>query len=200
MGTTIVLVCNRALGKLGAARITAIDEDTRQGRALNSCFEHVRDVVLRSYRWAFALKRTTLAAAVNVPPFQYAYAYALPPDFLQTDLVNNQFPTVGQDAYVGEELLDYAFEGGMLLSNFPPPLPLRYVAQITDASLWDIHFAEVLACKLACELCEEITQSDAKRQLATAELRQAVNLALKANAIMRAPVRLQDNEWLLSRL
>lgn len=157
-------------------------------------------MVLRSYRWAFAIRRTLLAASAYTPPYQFAYSYALPPDFLQVDLVDQQFPSAAPATYVDEELVDYAFEGGMLLSNVAPPLALRYVAQITDASLWDIHFAEVLACKLAVELCEEMTQSDNKRQMASAEMRQAVSAAVKANSIMRAPVRLQDNEWLLSRL
>ena len=129
MGTSVTAVCNRALTKLGAARITDISEDTRGARALISCFDQVRDHLLRSYRWAFSIKRTSLAASATTPAFGFTYQYVLPSDFLQLDQVNNEFPFVGQDSYISTELVDYAIEGGMLLANFAPPLMFRYCSQ-----------------------------------------------------------------------
>ena len=200
MATSVTAVCNRALSKLGSARIVDITQDTKQARALSASFDLVRDLVLRSHRWTFALKRTTLAASATAPAFGFSLQYVLPSDFLQIDQVNDQFPLVNRDAYVSSELVDYAIEGNLLLTNFPAPLSLRYIASITDPTLWDVSFAEVLACKLAVELCEELTQSNEKRQMAQQEYRMALSMALRSNAAQRIPMLPPDGEWMNSRL
>jgi hypothetical protein len=200
MATTQVAVCNRALGKLGSARITDISEDSRQARALNACWDHVRDLVLRSFRWQFALKRAQLAASATAPAFGFKNQFVLPSDFLQVDFVGDYGPTVNLAFYESQESVDYAIEGNMILTDFSAPLNLRYIAQISDPGQWDISFAEVMACKLAMEIAEEITQSSEKRQLAAAEYKAAVLSAMKANAVGRPPVVLPDQKWIIGRL
>ena len=200
MASSVIQVCNRALTKLGSARIVDLLDDSRQARALNAAYEPVRDLVLRTFRWGFALKRALLSASATPPAFGFNYQYVLPSDYLLVDQVGEQMPTVGSDSYVGTEIVDYAIENGRLLTDMAAPLALRYVARITDPTVWDAHFAEVLACKLAWELCEELTQSDAKRQLAQGEFRNAVAAAIKVNAILRVPTQFADGNWINSRI
>ena len=50
-------ICNRALSKLGAARITSLTEDSVNARACNAMYESVRDAELRAHPWNFAMKR-----------------------------------------------------------------------------------------------------------------------------------------------
>lgn len=200
MAASVIQVCNRALTKLGSARIVDLLDDSRQARALNAAYEPVRDLVLRTYRWGFALKRALLSASATTPAFGFAYQYVLPSDYLLVDQVGEQMPTVVSDSYVGTEIVDYAIENGRLLTDKAAPLALRYIARIVDPTVWDAHFAEVLACKLAWELCEELTQSDAKRQLAQGEFRNAVAAAIKVNAILRVPTQFADGHWVMSRL
>lgn len=197
---SVIQVANRALTKLGSARITSIDDDVKAARSVKSCFEDLRDDELRSHRWSFALTRTSLAALSTAPAFGYEYQYQLPSDFLRLDMVNDQFPSVVMDNYIGAEALDYVLEGNKILTDFEAPLNVRYIAQITDPNQWDINFREALACRIAAELAEDLTQSNPKRQLAWDEYKMAINKAIRTNAIERLPVQPPDDSWVVGRL
>lgn len=197
---SVIQVANRALTKLGSARITSLDDDVKSARALKSCFEDLRDDELRAHRWQFSLKRTSLAALVAAPAYGYQHQYQLPADFLKLDMVDDRFPQVPLDDYINQELLDWVLEGNVILTDIGAPLKLRYVAQVTDPNGWDVNFREALACRLAAELAEDLTQSNQKRQLAWEEYRMAITRAVRSNAIERMPVPLGDSPWVLGRL
>jgi hypothetical protein len=67
-----------------------------------------------------------------------------------------------------EDTADWTVEGRSLLTNQTPPLRLRYIAQMPDASTWDPAFAEVLACRIALEVQPELAplRSEASLQAA----------------------------------
>lgn len=197
---SVIQVANRALTKLGSARITSLDDDVKSARALKSCFDDLRDDELRANRWQFALRRTSLAALTTAPAFGYQRQFQVPADFLKLDMVDDRFPTVVLENYVNEELLDWVLEGNVILSDLAAPLKLRYIAQVTDPNAWDPNFREALACRLAAELAEDLTQSNQKRQLAWEEYRMAIVKAVKSNAIERVPVHVGDSAWVLGRL
>jgi hypothetical protein len=197
---SVIQVANRALTKLGAARITSLADDNKQARAVSSCFDDLRDAELRAHRWQFSLKRVELAALVAAPTFGYNFQYQVPADFLKLDMVDDRFPDVNLDGYVNAEFLDYVLEGNVILTSIGAPLKLRYVAQITDPNAWDALFREALACRIAAEIAEDLTQSTPKRQQAWDEYKQAVNLAVKAGSIERQPVLQADTTWIFGRL
>ena len=197
---SVIQVANRALTKLGSARITSLDDDVKSARALKSCFEDLRDDELRAHRWQFSLKRTSLAALVAAPAYGYQHQYQLPADFLKLDMVDDRFPQVPLDDYINQELLDWVLEGNVILTDIAAPLKLRYVAQVTDPNGWDVNFREALACRLAAELAEDLTQSNQKRQLAWEEYSMAIKRAVSSNAIERIPVPMGDSPWILGRL
>jgi hypothetical protein len=60
--TSVVEICNRALQKLGAARITSLTQDTPNARSCNVAYNVLRKAELRSHPWSFAIKRAELAA------------------------------------------------------------------------------------------------------------------------------------------
>jgi uncharacterized protein with von Willebrand factor type A (vWA) domain len=94
----------------------------------------------------------------------------------------------------------WQIEGGKILTDLEAPLKLLYVARIEDTGAWDALFAEVFACRLAVEVCERLTQSNTKRQLAAEEYQQALRAAVRADAIENPPEPLPDDSWMLSRL
>ncbi len=106
MATTLLAVCNRALGKIGAPRINALTDDTPPALALAACLPGVPDWVLRAYRWRFALKRAVLAEADAVPAFGYGWSFTLPGDCL----------TTAPEA----DTADWTVEGRSLLTNETP--------------------------------------------------------------------------------
>jgi hypothetical protein len=197
---SVIQVANRALTKLGSARITSIDDDVKAARSIKSCFDDVRDDELRSHRWQFAMKRTSLAALSTAPEFGYEYQYQVPTDFLKIDMVDDRFPSAVMDNYIGAEYLDWALEGNLILTDIGAPLKLRYVAQVTDPNGWDPNFREALACRLAAELAEDLTQSNEKRRLAWEEYKRAITQAIRSNAIEKLPVQPPDDAWVIGRL
>lgn len=198
--SSVIEIANAALTKLGSARITSLTDDVKAAREMNARFEAVRDDELRAYRWQFAIKRTSLAALSDAPAYGWTYQYALPDDCLRIDQVNDQFPSVVMDNYISTEENDWALEGNVILTNIDAPLRLRYIARVTDPNAWDVSFREALACKLAVEVCEALTQSNEKRDRAWKEYQISISRAVRSNAIERPPVTLPDDAWMMSRV
>jgi hypothetical protein len=197
---SVIQVANRALTKLGALRITSLADDNKQARAIASCFEDLRDDELRAHRWQFAMKRTSLAALADAPAFGYEYQYAVPADFLRIDMVDDRFPSAVLDNYIDGETLEWTLEGNVILTDIGAPLKLRYIARIEDPSAWDTNFREALASRIAAEICEDLTQSDTKKNAALKDYDRAIKQALRVNSIEKPPTTPPDNTWIISRL
>lgn len=150
MASTEVTICNLALGELGSKTILALTESSSEARACRLFYEQTRDEVLRSHRWNFAIKRTTLSALSALPPFGWDKQYQLPPDCLRVLQVNGWEECERED--------NWSVEGGRLLTD-ASNVQLRYIARVTDASKYDPIFIEALAVKLASKLAQPLTGS-----------------------------------------
>lgn len=195
-----VEIANRALTKIGASRIISLNDDNKQGREVNSMFAIVRDAELRAHNWRFSIKRTAVAALSTPPAFGYSYQYQAPTDCLKLLEVGDYYPGADLTDYVGSDTSPYAYENGVILTDYAAPLKLRYIARIEDPSLYDSLFVEAFACKLAMELCEPLTESSSKRELALREYQLAISAALRANAIEKPPLKLADDTFILARM
>ncbi len=193
-------IANRALTKLGAARIISLGDDVKSARSVSSMWDIVRDSELRSRNWSFAIKREALAAAVSVPAYGYSFKFPVPSDFLRLIQAGQYLPPVSLTDYRTVDESPWRIEGRFILSNEPGPLYIRYLASITDTSQWDSSFAEAFACRLASELAEDLTQSNVKRELAMKEYDQAISAAVRSNAIELPPEDTGDDSWIMSRL
>ncbi|MCA7962503.1 hypothetical protein LGM54_05995 [Burkholderia cenocepacia] len=187
-------IANRALTKLGSARITSLDEDSKAAAALNSMYDDVLDACLREHVWSFAKTRAQLAALADAPLFGFGYQYRLPADFIRLIQIG-QFLVYPKTDTRGL----FSIESGNILTDLPAPLHIRYTKRVTDPNAMDALFREVFACRLAAEACESITQSSTKRQAAWAEHEQAVAKAIRVNAIERPSQPVGDDTWLESR-
>lgn len=199
--TSKVAIVNRALTKLGAQRIVSIDENTKQAREMAATFDIVRDAELRKHRWSFAIKRAQIAADVTPPAFEYSTRYLLPTDCLRILMMGDIWPGLDMSDYrTGPFGQDWAIENGYILRNATGALNLRYIARISDTTVWDSAFVEAFACKLAWETCEAITQSSEKRQMAIQEYNTAIQEARRAGAIELPPQKIADDSWMIGRL
>lgn len=188
---SIVDICNRALQKLGAERIISLSQDSTSARACNLAYEAVRDAELRSHTWNFSIKRASLAADATAPVYGYDYAYTLPSDCLR--LLSNDH---AEDFYPNK----WKVEGRKILSNADAPLQIRYVSRVEDTTKYDAMFSEMLSCKLAMEMCEELTQSNSKRQLAAEEYKATMREARKMNAFENPPAEQEVDTWITAGL
>lgn len=189
-----VEICNLALQKLGAARITSLTEDSRNARSCNTAYGPMRDRELRTHVWNFARKRVVLAPDATAPVFDFLYAFSIPSDSLRV------LPPNDND-------LDWQIEGGKILTNTvrtisggSAALNLVYIAQITDANAMDAAFRDALACKIAEQICEEITQSSDKKQAAVDGYKRAISDAKLANAIEQISADPPTDTWDTARL
>ena len=62
-------LCNSALAKIGAARITALDEGSKNANLCAELYERSRDDLLRAHSWNFATARAKLAKKGAAPTF-----------------------------------------------------------------------------------------------------------------------------------
>lgn len=194
-------IANRALQKLGEARVSSVfpPDALKSARAVNAAFDIVRDNELRAHWWNFAKARTTLPADTVGPDFGYVYQYTLPADCLRVRVVGNMRQSLGLLNYrTGLEKL-YAIEGRKILTDLTAPLALEYTARVSDTSLWDACFVEAFACKLAEEICYEITQSDSRYESLRRDYKRAIREAVLANAIELPPEGLADDSFVLAR-
>lgn len=195
-----VEIANRALTKIGEARVLSLSDDLEAARTVNSLWDVVRDAELRARNWNFAISRTSLPALIPVPAWGFDRQFQLPADCLRVLQVGEYFPGPSLSDYRSSSEAMWQIEGRKILTDMPAPLAIRYVARIEDTGQWDALFVEAFACRLAVELCERLTQSGGKKQIAWDEYREAIRLAVRSDAIESPPEPLPDDSWMLSRL
>jgi hypothetical protein len=135
-----------------------------------------------------------------VPEFGFNYAYLLPADHLRLIQAGEYFPGLDLTDYANLPNTDYEIEGRFILTNLPEPLKIRYIARVEDTAQYDPLFVEALACKLAYELCETITNSDSLKERLERDYRIQIVRAISRNAIESPPARVADDTWVMSRL
>jgi hypothetical protein len=192
-------IANRALQKLGSARIMALTDPGRNAVECAGCYEAVRDAELRRHPWSFAMRRAVLAAETGAAAWGYAHAFPLPADCLRLVEVDGSSAWDPSD-YRGQSRPAYRLEGQRILTDQDGPLPIRYLAREEDTGRFDPCFAEVLATRMAAELAEPLTQSLQKKQMALSEYKDAIREARRINAIEGPGQTAPDDSWIMGRL
>lgn len=179
-------IANRALSKLGEARVSNIDTDNNKpAKVISFMYDIVRDAMLTACPWNFAIKRVQIAADSDTPAWGYNKQYTLPTDFLALlEIRGNP---------------EYRLEGGFILTNEGAPLYIKYISRIENSGLFDPLFVEALATRMAFEGCEEITQSNTKKEALLRDYDMIVRQAYASNAIQSQPQDLEPDTWLLAR-
>jgi len=193
-------IVNTALTLLGEGRVMSIDDDLKQARDAKAVYDIVLNSLLGGYTWSFAKTRAQLPALVGAPAFEFGSRFQLPADCMRLVMVG--------DVYVGVDLTDYrsmpselyAIEGREILTDYGSPLNIKYIKRVVDTNLYPPNFVSVFAAKLAATLAESLTQSETKQARAEDRLAKELALAVRANAIELPPVKLPDDEWVMSRL
>ena len=185
-----VEICNRALQKLGAKRITSLSEDSVNARACNVAIEPVRLAALRAHPWNFAIARASLAADATAPDWGRGASFQLPSGFLRI------LPDYPEDEF---DTKDWQIEGQKILTDETAPLYIRYIQDISDPNLMDPIFREYYSTRLAFELCEQITQSNEKKAGLKDDMKDIVLEAKKTNAMENRPVDAPDSSWIYRR-
>ncbi|MFA5165578.1 MAG: hypothetical protein WC481_08475 [Candidatus Omnitrophota bacterium] len=144
-----VKIANLALTGVGASRITSLTEDSQQARVVSEMYAQVRDEVLRSHPWNFAVDRATLSILADAPAFEYSYQFQLPVNCLRV---------LGAYDSSGDKIEDYKVEGRKLLCD-DSAVYIKYIKRVTDANEYDANFITLFGVRLSAEIAFPIANS-----------------------------------------
>lgn len=149
MTITEVQICNLALYKVGAERITSLSDETKAGRLCNDIYAFCRDFTLVAHPWNFATERVALGLTATVPAFGFDAAFQLPSNCLR----------VVETEYDDYETFTYKVESDLLLCN-ESSIKIEYIKQITDTSKFSPAFVEAFTYYLASNMAYPLVQSN----------------------------------------
>lgn len=166
MALSALVLCSRALLKIGAQPVASLDEGTAEAEVAANLYPGARDALLSAYPWSFATGQMELPRLVETPHADHAHAFQLPADFLRVLSAGEGRAGRG---------LEYRLHESRLHAD-APRVTLTYVFRPSEAE-FPAFFAAALVARLAAEFCIPLTESTSRAEmlhrLAEAEFRSA---------------------------
>jgi len=184
-----VSICNSALFKIGAEPILAFSDESKNSRICKAQYPVLRDEVLRSHPWNFAIARKELAKLVAVPVYEFESAFQLPTDVLRV---------LDNEANFESSFVEWQVEGDKVLSN-DDTMKIKYIKRIVDVSKYDQNFLEVLAFRLAADFAYALVQSLSVQAQMFSAYQQFLRQARSFDAQEGALKQVRADEWFNSR-
>jgi len=179
--TSEVEICNLAISWVGGNLITSLGDDSKEAKVCTANYALLRDAMVESRDWTFAIQRLDLPLSGTSPVNGYANAFQIPSTTLRILDVNSG-------------LEDWRVEGDSIVTN-DGTLKMRAVMQVTDPNLFSSLFIQAFASLLASNIAIPITQSlklqQQYYQLYLAKLEEAVT-----NDGMQGKSRIIQSSWL----
>lgn len=191
--TTDVDICNIALDHLGQPPVNSIENPTStQEYILQRHYAKVRRSLLRQYVWNFAKARAMVSRA-GTPEFDYEDEYQLPNDCVRILSVGGERETTYKR--------EYDIEGRKLLLNNggESTLKLRYIKDVTNVTLWDALFVELMTYMLAEALAYKVTLKKGVKEQITEHIKLLLSKAISIDGQERPPRRVQRSVYLTAR-
>jgi len=170
---------NDSLGQIGALPVTAIDDGSVNANYCLRFYPTLRDSIIRSHHWNFALKWQQLSPDVTGPIADFAYAYTLPPYCLKVIDYGGNLPSTPPIVLTLPDpfyryLARYKIEGRKLVSNDGTAF-IHYLRRVTNPDEWDPLMYQATAMWLASKLASAITKD---LKLSNALLTQATQILM----------------------
>ena len=178
-------ICNLAIAMVGGKQILTVDDDIEEARLCKKFYPLVRDRLLRSHPWNFAIKRVQLAELATVPLFGWDHQFQLPADCLRV-------------LQLDENTDQYKVEGRVVVTNSSTVKALIVFKQ-TDESKWDANFVDVMATAVAVELAYPITQARETKADLQNELQMKIREARSFDAQEGVLDQVDASQWLNAR-
>lgn len=185
---TDLQVINLGLGKIAASQISRIDPPVSSlEKFCANGYPHWKPSELAKRRWVFATAIDyVLPQVAYLEDTDQPYKYELPANCLRPIRVKRT------EWIQRKRFIHSAYEG----------LKISYIEDV-PASGFDPLFVEVLACRVALESVEYVTQSNTKKADAAQLYKMAVSEAAQNNAFVIGPEDIQDDDnvfpWLTAR-
>ena len=203
-------LCRQAILRVGTAE--QFGPSSQAMLLAKSLYPQVRDALLLTGSWTWAMKSTTVIETIPRPEYKWAYRYAIPSDCLRVFRVNDWDAATGDSAWEvsGNYILtnadsgspawtvDRVYEVGNAVSNngavykcmvagttkqpgvtsgwqsdwdiwLGAAITLEYVRKVTDVTLFDSLFIDLLTANLAAKLAVPLTGDANKAALLVKE-------------------------------
>ena len=168
-----VTIANLAASALGEDdQLSSPDDDTHLSRSVRAVWDVERQAAIRDHTWNFAMRRQSLAAAIQSEqdPYPYAFAYRLPSESLRLVEV------------LGLNRQDYQQEGPFIITDSAAPLRVRFLTDVAEPARWDALFVKTFAMRLAWQIADRITGDVNRVQMAERKYRAALSEAKRVDA------------------
>jgi hypothetical protein len=189
MAASAVEICNSALHKLGAARITSLSDSTKAAILCNDQYDRLRKEVLRSHPWNFAIAHVALAATVNTPVWdRFSTEFLIPSDVLRI-LDTNLPPGVEWEK-------GYNIDGNSVIFCNTDNLKIKYIKDIQNTTRFDANFDEALALRIAADLAYSLVQSQTVQTNMFNLYKAFLGTAMSFDAQENSDQQIVADEWL----
>ncbi len=173
MALSALVLCSRALLRIGAQPIASLEEGTAEAEVAANLYAGTRDALLAAHPWDFATGQMVLPRLLDVPVADERHAFQMPPTCLRVLSAGAGGYNTG---YGGRGRgLDYRIHENRLHAA-ASQVVLTYIFR-PEERVFPPHFAGALVARLAAEFCIPITDSTARaemlQRLAGAEFKEA---------------------------
>jgi hypothetical protein len=194
--TSKTSMMNAALDLLEEDPLLSPDDDRMAARWMNRNYGLVRDALLRSHPWNFAMWRALLPALAGsdprAPAWGWDYGYQLPTDSLRV------LPLT-RDGYSNSPPIQHAIEGRVIFTDASGPLKVRYIRRIEDETLFDASFANAFPIALAFRAASLITGKQSYAQALREAAREALEQAKQDDVLESTPDQVIDDDFVTGR-
>lgn len=164
MASADVDIVNMALGHLGdKATVQSIAPPDQSVQAMHAAREyaHVRDGLLESFPWKFALRRATLAPRAELASAAWGHVYSEPNNCLRVVSVLPLGYTSDQQSVRFDTESDDT-DQGLILTN-TPNATARYIARVTNPGKFTPGFVQCFSWLLASALAGPLIKGESGR-------------------------------------
>lgn len=181
--SSVVAICNLALGHIGKDDITSIDEASAEAKACKKFYQITLDVALQAYPWRWAKKTISLAQLTNGKENKWLYAYQRPDDCLKVIRVVDE--SLADYMPSGDGIIQgghaYEIEGQTIYCDLSPAY-LVYTQKVSDPAVFPPAFVDAMGAALAARIAMPITRDPKFRNDAITLARQAMAAAQEYDA------------------
>jgi len=185
---------NVSLTRIGATVIVSRSDGSKSANAIDEIYETIRDDLLRSHPWNFAIKRVKLAQSATDPTFEFDHAYPLPSDWLRTVSVHDNDAGHGTVLYRMEQV---ASQRCIVASS--DEIWIRYVHRITDPNLMTPDFLSAFEFAMARDLSIPLASSNTLYEQMSKMFKSALAQARSTDAMGSFPELRPRGSWASSR-
>jgi len=190
-----VAIANSCFRKIGVKqKIGTFDEGTAAANFANDRYRELRDDLLRSHNWNFAIKRAKLAKLSTGPtsPSDWNY-FQLPADWIRTVGIFDN------DAGISSGF-EHFHEDDKKISAGREELWITYVYGVEDPNAMTPDFREALAYAMAVEGAIDLVGSRTLSETMEARFDRKVNQARGTDSMTDGPRFLPRGSWVSQRV